>query len=48
MSVSPFHHVTQVPLVAADVHGTVVMLAVAAVAMGAAIDRPTRRDLQTG
>jgi ABC-2 type transport system permease protein len=47
-SVSPFHHVTQVPRVAADVQGTVVMLVVAALAVGAAIDRFTRRDLQTG
>jgi putative exporter of polyketide antibiotics len=47
-SVSPFHHVTQVPRVAADVQSTVVMLVVAALAVGAAIDRFTRRDIQTG
>jgi hypothetical protein len=39
--------VTQVPLVAADKRGTAVMLAVAAVAALAAIDRFTRRDLKT-
>jgi ABC-2 type transport system permease protein len=47
-SASPFHHVTQVPLVAADLRGTAVMLAIAAVAAAAAIDRFARRDLQTG
>jgi ABC-2 type transport system permease protein len=48
ISASPFHHVTQVPLVAADLQGTAVMLAVAAAAATAAIDRFARRDLQTG
>jgi ABC-2 type transport system permease protein len=47
-SASPFHHVTQVPLVAADLRGTAVMLAIAALAAAAAIDRFARRDLQTG
>ena len=45
---SPFHHVTQVPLVAADLRGTAVMLAIAAAAAAAAIDRFARRDLQPG
>jgi ABC-2 type transport system permease protein len=47
-SASPFQHVTQVPLVAADLRGTAVMLAIAAVSAVAAIDRFARRDLQTG
>ncbi len=36
LTISPFHHVTQVPLVAVDRRGTAVMLAVAAVAAGVA------------
>jgi ABC-2 type transport system permease protein len=47
-SVSPFRHVTQVPLVAADLPGTAVMLAIAVVAAVAAVNRFARRDLQTG
>jgi ABC-2 type transport system permease protein len=47
-SLSPFHHVTQVPVAAADLSGTAVMLALAAVAAVAAVDRFARRDLQTG
>ena len=39
---------TQVPLVAVDRRGTAVMLAVAAVAAGVAVERFARRDLQTG
>ena len=48
LTISPFHHVTQVPLVALDRRGTAVMLAVAAVAAGIAVERFARRDLQTG
>ena len=48
LTISPFHHVTQVPLVAVDRRGTAVMLAVAAVAAGVAVERFARRDLQTG
>jgi ABC-2 type transport system permease protein len=48
LTISPFHHVTQVPLVALDRRGTAVMLAVAAVAAGVAVERFARRDLQTG
>ena len=48
LTISPFHHVTQVPLVAVDRRGTAVMLAVAAVAAAIAVERFARRDLQTG
>jgi ABC-2 type transport system permease protein len=48
LEISPFHHVTQVPLVAADRRGTAVMLAVALVAAVVAVERFARRDLQTG
>ncbi len=48
LTISPFHHVTQVPLVAVDRRGTAAMLAVAAVAAAIAVERFARRDLQTG
>lgn len=48
ITISPFHHVTQVPLVAADRRGTAVMLGLAAIAAGAAVERFARRDLRTG
>ncbi len=48
LTISPFHHVTQVPLVAVDRRGTAVMLGVAAVAAWGAVERFARRDLQTG
>jgi ABC-2 type transport system permease protein len=48
LTVSPFHHVTQAPLVAVDRRGTAVMLVVAALAAAAAVERFARRDLQTG
>jgi ABC-2 type transport system permease protein len=48
LTISPFHHVTQAPLVAVDRRGTVVMLVVAAIAAAAAVERFARRDLQTG
>jgi ABC-2 type transport system permease protein len=47
-TLSPFHHVTQVPQVAADRQGTVVMLVIAAAVAAAAVERFARRDLQTG
>ena len=48
LTISPFHHVTQAPLVAVDRRGTTVMLIVAALAAAAAVERFARRDLQTG
>jgi ABC-2 type transport system permease protein len=48
LTISPFHHVTQVPLVAADRRGTAVMLVLAAVAGAAGVERFARRDLSTG
>jgi ABC-2 type transport system permease protein len=48
LTISPFHHVTQVPLVAADRRGTAVMLVIAALAAWAGVERFARRDLQTG
>ncbi len=48
LTISPFHHVTQVPLVAADLRGTAVMLVLAAVAAVAAVERFARRDLRIG
>jgi ABC-2 type transport system permease protein len=48
MTISPFHHVTQVPAAAVDRRGTIVMLAAALVAGVAAVERFARRDLQTG
>ena len=48
LTISPFHHVTQAPLVAVDRRGTFVMLVVAALAAAAAVERFARRDLQTG
>ncbi len=48
LTISPFHHVTQVPLVAADRRGTAVMLVLAAVAGAAGVERFARRDLRTG
>ena len=48
LTISPFHHVSQAPLVAVDRRGTAVMLIVAAVAAAAAVERFARRDLQTG
>jgi ABC-2 type transport system permease protein len=48
LTISPFHHVTQVPLVAADRRGTAVMLVVAAIAAVAGVERFARRDLSLG
>ena len=48
LTISPFHHVTQVPLAAADRRGTAVMLVLAAVAGAAGVERFARRDLRTG
>jgi putative exporter of polyketide antibiotics len=48
LTVSPFHHVTQAPLVGVDRRGTAVMLGVAAVAAWGAVERFARRDVQTG
>jgi polyether ionophore transport system permease protein len=48
LTISPFHHVTQVPLVAADRRGTAIMLIVAAVAAAGSVERFARRDLKTG
>ncbi|HEY3764491.1 MAG TPA: hypothetical protein VGL44_04990 [Gaiellales bacterium] len=48
LTISPFHHVTQVPLVAADRRGTLAMLVIAGLAAVAAVERFARRDLRTG
>jgi ABC-2 type transport system permease protein len=48
LTISPFHHVTQVPLVAADRRGTAVMLVLGAIAGAAGVERFARRDLRLG